>query len=62
MQGPLLELGPRLASYVKPGGCIMLSGILSMQWPALRCVYEQYFTDWDMTADGSWALVVGTRR
>ena len=62
MQGPLSELGPRLASYVRPGGRIMMSGILSTQWPDLQCMYEQHFADWDVTADGPWALVVGTRR
>ena len=61
LQGPLSELAPQLASYVKPGGKIMLSGILSTQWPALRHAYEQCFTDWEVTADGSWALVLGTR-
>lgn len=61
LQGPLSELAPRLASYVKPGGNIMLSGILSTQWPALQRAYEQHFTDWEVTADGSWALVLGTR-
>ena len=31
MQGPLLELQTRLKGYVKPGGLLLLSGILQTQ-------------------------------
>jgi hypothetical protein len=31
LRGPLLELAPRLASYCRPGGRLMLSGILQEQ-------------------------------
>ena len=61
MQGPLQELCPRLAGYVKPGGRILLSGILETQWPALQDAYEEYFADCEVTTDGAWALVSGTR-
>jgi len=31
LRGPLLELQPRLAAYCKPGGHLVLSGILQEQ-------------------------------
>ena len=31
LRGPLLELQPRLCSYLKPGGTLLLSGILTSQ-------------------------------
>lgn len=31
LQGPLLELQPRLCGYLKPGGTLLLSGILTSQ-------------------------------
>ena len=31
LKGPLLELAPRLASYTRPGGRLLLSGILLQQ-------------------------------
>lgn len=31
LQGPLLDLGPRLTAYLRPGGLLALSGILESQ-------------------------------
>ena len=31
LRGPLLDLQPRLSAYVKPGGHLLLSGILESQ-------------------------------
>lgn len=31
LQGPLLDLGPRLTAYLRPGGLLVLSGILQTQ-------------------------------
>ena len=31
LRGPLLDLQPRLSSYVKPGGQLLLSGIFESQ-------------------------------
>ncbi len=60
-QGPLLELGPQLASYVRTGGRILLSGILVEQWPAVEKVYKLFFADFQVVSEGKWALVLGTR-
>ena len=61
MQGPLLELGPRLASYLKPNGVILLSGILVEQWAAVKDVYEPFFAEFEVASEGKWALVTGVR-
>ncbi|CAL8464521.1 g4056 [Coccomyxa elongata] len=61
LQGPLLELGPRLASYVTSGGKILLSGILVEQWPAVEDVYKPFFGDFEIVFEEKWALVLGTR-
>lgn len=62
LQGPLLELAPRLASYVKPQGTILLSGILLNQWPAVREAYEHSFCDFVLQSEGTWAMVLGVRK
>lgn len=36
LRGPLLDLQPRLSGYVKPGGHLLLSGILESQVSWLR--------------------------
>jgi ribosomal protein L11 methyltransferase len=38
---PLVRLSPDLASIVKPGGRIVLSGLLTHQEPAIRRAYGQ---------------------
>ena len=39
LRGPLLDLQPRLSSYVKPSGQLLLSGILSPQvGPRCKCI------------------------
>lgn len=62
MQGPLLELAPRLASYVKPKGTILLSGILIDQWPAVREAYEPFFFNFSLESEDKWAMVSGVRK
>ena len=36
LRGPLLDLQPRLSAYVKPGGHLLLSGILTSQASAIK--------------------------
>ncbi|KAK9817789.1 hypothetical protein WJX72_002183 [[Myrmecia] bisecta] len=62
LRGPLLELRRRLASYVKPGGTIALSGILVGQVPTVQAAYAEHFTDMRVTSDGAWALLTGTKK
>ncbi len=59
---PLLELVPRFAALVKPGGELALAGVLSDQAEPLLSAYRRYFA-LDVTAvRDNWALLSGTRR
>ena len=62
LAGPLVELAPRFAAAVRPGGSIVLSGILAGQADAVTAAYRAWF-DIALTAtrDG-WALLAGQRR
>jgi len=59
--GPLLELQPRLAGLVRPGGRIALSGLLASQAAEVRAAYAPHFGELAMETEGEWALLHGTR-
>ncbi|MGE8358216.1 MAG: 50S ribosomal protein L11 methyltransferase [Microvirgula sp.] len=62
LANPLRVLGDLLASHVRPGGRIVLSGILDEQAEELSRLYSQWF---DMDApvfDEGWTRLTGTRR
>ena len=40
---PLIELMPKFAEMIKPGGKILLSGILKTQVDDIKCAYRSYF-------------------
>lgn len=62
LAGPLLELAPRLAALVRPGGDIVLSGILADQAPHLRSTYSQWFDMGPASEREGWVRLHGTRR
>lgn len=62
LRGPLLELQPRLAAYCKPGGHLVLSGILQEQVPDVLAAYEPHFEGFEVATEGSWACVTAVRR
>jgi len=43
LAGPLIELSPKLATLVKVGGKIVLSGILKEQWQGVSDAYQPWF-------------------
>lgn len=59
---PLMGLADVMASTVKPGGCLILSGILEDQMEALQLRYNQYFEFAPGQATDGWALMTATRR
>lgn len=62
LANPLRLLGEMLASHVKTGGKIVLSGILQEQAEELSAIYNTWF---DMEApvfDEGWTRLTGTRR
>ena len=43
LAAPLIQLAPRLAALIKPGGALVLSGILSGQDSEVRAAYAPWF-------------------
>jgi ribosomal protein L11 methyltransferase len=60
--GPLLELAPRFAELLKPGGEMLLSGILATQSEACLGHYARWFTMAAPRYRAEWALLHGCRR
>lgn len=62
LAGPLVELAPQLAAQCRPGGHLVLSGILAEQADQVREAYADHFTlDPVRTLDG-WVLMSGIRQ
>jgi ribosomal protein L11 methyltransferase len=59
---PLIVLAPLLASRVRPGGRIALSGILDSQAAEVVAAYAPYFEIRVAQSEDGWALVEGARR
>lgn len=60
--GPLIELAPRFAALVRPGGDIVLSGILATQAEACLGRYARWFNMAPPRYRDEWALLAGRRR
>lgn len=62
LSGPLVELAPLLCSHLKPGGRLVLSGILAEQADAVRKAYDACIDRWENDAlrDG-WVRLAGHR-
>lgn len=61
LSGPLAELAPKLASYTKTGGMIVLSGILEEQAESVRQVYQQWFDMQPTMLHDGWAMLSGRK-
>lgn len=61
LAGPLLELAPHLATRVKPGGWIVLSGILREQAQAVMEKYQAWFTMEPIVTREEWVRLSGRR-
>ncbi|XLM21410.1 50S ribosomal protein L11 methyltransferase [Chromobacterium piscinae] len=62
LANPLRMLGDLLASHVKTGGRIVLSGILAEQADELSAIYSQWFEMDAPVFDEGWTRLTGTRR
>lgn len=58
---PLHELADRFADLVKPGGKLLLSGILQEQVAALSESYQRWFHMEPAVSEGDWCRLAGTR-
>ncbi len=62
LANPLRVLGDMLAGHVKPGGRIVLSGILETQADELSAIYAQWFEMDEPVFDEGWTRLSGRRR
>jgi ribosomal protein L11 methyltransferase len=62
LAGPLVELAPRFARAVRPGGLIAVSGLLADQAAAVTAAYRPWFDIGTTATREGWALVAGRRR
>jgi len=61
LAGPLVDLAPRFASLVRPGGQILLSGILKPQLEDIQLSYQPFFELDPASYRDEWASVSGYR-
>jgi ribosomal protein L11 methyltransferase len=62
LSGPLVELENHLASLVKTGGKILLSGILPEQTNDIMNAYSQHFNCDPATIKDNWVRITGTKK
>jgi ribosomal protein L11 methyltransferase len=62
LAGPLVELAPRLAELLGPGGRLALSGILAEQAEAVRAAYSKDFMLEPTAEKDGWVRISGIRR
>lgn len=61
LSGPLAELTPVLTSLTKPGGTLILSGVLSEQTETLMDSYAPFFAMQTAVIRDEWVRIEGTR-
>lgn len=59
---PLLGLAPLLSGLTRPGGALVLSGIITSQSPALRKRYNEWFELQPDQQEEGWICLTGQRR
>ena len=59
---PLVALAPSLAALVKPGGHLVLSGLLTQQAPQVAMPYQPWFDIDPVSIREDWARLSGRRR
>jgi len=62
LAGPLLRLAPELTARTRPGGRVLLSGILERQAAEVAAAYAQRFSTRVVASENSWVLIEGARR
>jgi ribosomal protein L11 methyltransferase len=62
LAGPLISLASRFAEMVRPGGNIVLSGILAEQADGVRTAYDAWFAFQQTFQQDDWVLLNATRK
>jgi ribosomal protein L11 methyltransferase len=61
LAGPLVELAPTFAKLVRPGGWLVLSGILEPQAARVATAYAPYFGGLEQAARDGWVRLAARR-
>ena len=61
LAGPLIELAPTFAQHLRPGGLLVLSGILQPQAATVAKAYGEKFADLEQTARDGWVRLTARR-
>ena len=59
---PLIDMAPRLAASIAPGGRLALSGILTNQADAVQAAYEAWIDFDPPRSSDDWVLLTGTKQ
>jgi ribosomal protein L11 methyltransferase len=59
---PLIELAPRLAAHSRPGGALILSGLLELHGVEVAQAYRPWFDIETVAERDGWILLAGRRR
>lgn len=62
LAGPLVELAPTIASHVRSGGLLALSGLLADQAESIQTAYAQWFDLEPAVERDGWIRICGTKR
>ncbi|MDQ5767599.1 50S ribosomal protein L11 methyltransferase [Thiothrix subterranea] len=62
LAGPLVELAPALLAALRPGGKLVLSGILAEQAAAITQAYQASLDEFSLVQKEDWLRVTGVRR
>jgi len=62
LAGPLIELAPRLSAALRPGGSLVLSGILEEQADEVESAYTGGFSGMGRKVMDGWVLLTGIRQ
>ena len=61
LAGPLIELAPKLAAALAPGGAILLAGLLNSQADAVAKAYKKQKLELDDRGFGEWPVLLCRR-
>jgi ribosomal protein L11 methyltransferase len=61
LAGPLVALAPTLASLVRPGGWLVLSGVLERQAAQVAAAYAPFCSGVEQAARGGWVRLTARR-
>lgn len=62
LAGPLVELAAEIAAATRPGGGVVLAGLLEAQAPAVLAAYQPHFFMTEFATVDGWTCLAGRRR